>query len=227
MLVLSFSGIDGAGKSTQIENLRRHLAAADLRVTRFRFWEDVAAFRRFREFMSHALLKGDPGVGAPGKPVNRRDKNVQSWQLTMVRLVLAFLDALCLGWMVTRARVQRADVVVFDRYIYDELVNLPLENTAARAYVSVLLSLCPRPTVAYLLDADPELARLRKPEYPVEFLHKSRARYWTLTRLIGRVVVIQPLALAQTENVVLQALQHELPYLAADGLLSVDVSADS
>ena len=48
-LLISFSGIDGAGKSTQINALTGLLSASGYRVHRLAFWDDVCVLRRFRE----------------------------------------------------------------------------------------------------------------------------------------------------------------------------------
>ena len=90
----SFSGIDGAGKSTQIANLRARLQDAGMRVALITFWDDVARLKGIREGAGHTLFKGEKGVGSPEKPVNRRDKNVRSWPMSLVRLGLYFVDAL-------------------------------------------------------------------------------------------------------------------------------------
>src|SRR5271157_4006264 len=87
-LLVSFSGIDGAGKSTQIESLRARLASIGLRVQLITFWEHVARLTWIREVTGHSLFKGDKGVGTPTKPVNRRDKNIRSWYMTLVRFCL-------------------------------------------------------------------------------------------------------------------------------------------
>ena len=79
---VSFSGIDGAGKSTQIANLRARLQDAGMRVALITFWDDVARLKRIREGAGHTLFKGEKGVGSPEKPVNRRDKNVRSWPMS-------------------------------------------------------------------------------------------------------------------------------------------------
>jgi hypothetical protein len=102
-VLVSFSGIDGAGKSTQIENLHRHLNAAGFHVQRLAFWDDVAVLRRFREYSRSALLKGDAGIGSPGNPVNRRDKNVQTWYMDAFRFFLYSLDAAKLNLVVRKA----------------------------------------------------------------------------------------------------------------------------
>ena len=76
MTIVSFSGIDGAGKSTQISALEAWLNESGLRTTLLTFWDNVVCFSRSREFMSLKAFKGDAGVGSPEKPLQRRDKNV-------------------------------------------------------------------------------------------------------------------------------------------------------
>jgi len=189
-LLVSFSGIDGAGKTTQIDNLVAWLKGAGLRVRQVAFWDDVATLRSLRETTGHALFKGDKGVGAPDKPVNRRDKNVQSWYMLPVRLALCSLDALALWRVVLKVRAARdADVVIFDRYLYDQAANLNLDDGAARLYLKLLFWLIPHPDIACLLDADPVLARARKPEYPLDFLIMNRARYLLVSKMAGMKVI--------------------------------------
>ena len=91
---VSFSGIDGAGKSTQIESLSARLRQAGVRVLLVTFWNDVARLTRIREVSGHTLFRGDKGVGTPASPVNRQDKNVQSWYMTAVRFCIYFVDAI-------------------------------------------------------------------------------------------------------------------------------------
>ena len=194
-ILLSFSGIDGAGKTTQIDNLTSSLSQAGLRVRVVAFWDDVATLRRLRETSGHALFKGDKGVGSPDKPVNRRDKNVQSWFMIPVRMALVALDAISLALVVARIKrralssSRNADVVIFDRYLYDQLANLDTNKRAVRFYIRLLLKLIPHPAIAYLLDADPTLARARKPEYPLAFLITNRARYLALSKMAGMKVI--------------------------------------
>jgi thymidylate kinase len=209
----SFSGIDGAGKSTQIANLRARLQDSGMRVALITFWDDVARLKRIREGAGHTLFKGEKGVGSPEKPVNRRDKNVRSWPMSLVRLGLYFVDALSLRATVAKALRSGADFVICDRYIYDELANLNLGNPAARAYVRMIMKLVPRPDVSYFLDADPVAARARKPEYPLDFLHISRASYFTLIKLIGGITVIPPMSIREAER---EVVRHALALLSSD-----------
>jgi thymidylate kinase len=215
---ISFSGIDGAGKSTQIESLCARLTEVGVGVSLVTFWNDVAMLTRLREVTGHTLFKGDKGVGTPAKPVNRRDKNVQSRYMTAVRFCLYFMDAMSLCIVVAKALRADADLVIFDRYLYDELANLSLHSRVTRAYVRLLLMFVPRPDICYVLDADPVQARARKPEYPLDFLHNSRASYLALSELVGGVTVIAPQPVQEVERHVLQQL---LDKLCPDGLHSL------
>jgi len=207
----SFSGIDGAGKSTQIEALRARFEADGRKVVLIRFWDDIARLTRIREGAGHTIFKGDKGIGTPSAPIERRDKNVSSWAMTGVRLFIYFIDAVSVRGAVKRALRSEADLVIFDRYIYDELANLSLRNPAMRAYARLIMTIVPRPDISYVLDADPRLARARKPEYPLEFLCTNRQSYQTLCDLIGGMTVI---AAMSVKNVKLAVFRHALEHFS-------------
>ncbi len=205
---VSFSGIDGAGKSTQIEALRNRLEGAGLRVHVLTFWDDVACLKSMRESAGHRLFRGDKGVGTPEKPINRRDKNVRSRTMTMIRWGLYFADAVSLRLAVRRA-LRSGDFLICDRYAWDELANLTLHNWITRMYVRLIARIVPRPDVSLILDADPIQARSRKPEYPLDFLYRSRESYLTLSELVGRITVIPPGPVGEVEAAILSRIAFD------------------
>lgn len=208
--VISFSGVDGAGKSTQIENLRTALHAAGLTTHLLAFWDDVVVGVRYREGFVHKAYGSERGIGAPGKPVNRRDKNVRAWYLNALRHFLYLLDALNLRRIALREQRRDAQVIIFDRYIYDELANLNLRNPVSRGFVRMVRAITPRPDIAYLLDADPSAARARKPEYPLEFIEHSRAAYFELSEMLGSVTLIPAQELVEAKAAVLKTAEQKL-----------------
>jgi thymidylate kinase len=219
--IVSFSGIDGAGKSTQIDALRRHFESRGLSVEIIPFWDRIAQLTSLREGAGHHIFKGEKGVGNPDKPVNRRDKNVQSWPMSMVRLGLYLLDAFATRAAVRRARHSGRDLVIFDRYIYDELANLNVRKASTRSYISFIMGIVPRPDVSYILDADPVAARARKPEYPLDFIYKNRQAYLDLTRQIKGLTVIPP---GPLEDVRSDVLHHALQVSRCDDLAQAEPS---
>ncbi|HEY2861379.1 MAG TPA: thymidylate kinase, partial [Terracidiphilus sp.] len=209
---VSFSGVDGAGKSTQINSLRTWLEAQGLRVSTIAFWDHVATLTGIREGAGHKIFKGEKGVGRPDAPVNRRDKNVQTWPMLFVRLVLYALDAVSTRIAVRKALASDADFIIFDRYIYDQFANLKLRNRFVRAYVRGLMKIVPRPDVSYVLDADPRQARARKPEYPLEFIYRNRRAYLDLADLIGGLTVIAAGPVHQMQAEVLRRAFHLMEF---------------
>jgi thymidylate kinase len=202
--LISFSGIDGAGKSTQIQLLCDWLRQAGFSFRVVCFWDEVARFARLRETTAHAVFHGDFGAGTPAAPINKRDKNVRSWMMTGIRLFLYVADVLSLRRLIRKIESSGVDVCIFDRYIYDELANLPLQKFMMQAYSRAILALVPRPDIRYLLDAEPTLARDRKPEYPVEFLQFNRKTYLELSVLAGGLDVVAPLPIHDVEQKVLE-----------------------
>ena len=199
--------MDGSGKTTQIEALCSWLSEAGIPVRRLAFWDNVVGLSKLRAAFCHKFLKSDGRVGEPGKPAHRNDKNNRAWYLLAVRSVLYVMDALNLWRVVEKVRTGDAAVIVFDRYIYDQLATLPLEYSVMRAYARLILQFVPKPDVAYLLDAEPQVARDRKPEYPLDFLHKYRSSYLRV-RDIADLTLIEPQSQADAQLAIATRLQQ-------------------
>jgi thymidylate kinase len=205
--------MDGSGKSTQIQQLTSVLQSAGLSVQQRAFWDHVVAFPRWRAGFSHKFLKSEGGIGAPDKPVRRNDKNNRAWYLTLGRYGLYLLDAINLRKNVHSARLSQADVVIFDRFIYDQLATLPLESSLTRAYTRFVLKFAPKADIAFILDADPVIARQRKPEYPLDFLHIYRASYLKLREMAG-LTLIAPDTQDRVHHNIMTALMRKAKFQA-------------
>lgn len=221
-LLISFSGVDGSGKSTQIENLRIALHSAGMTTRLLAFWDHVVVGAKYREGFVHKIYKSERGVGAPGRPVSRRDKNMRGWHLTLARHVLYLLDALNLRRVIKREKMAGADVIILDRFIYDELSNLNLASGFSRTFARFVYALAPKPDIAFLLDADPSKARERKPEYPLEFMELCRRAYFELANLLATFTIIPALDLPESKAAVLKMAEDKLAERGRRTVLFVD-----
>jgi thymidylate kinase len=223
-IFVSFSGIDGSGKTTQIESLCTQMKSRGLCVVLIRFWDDIAKLTQIRETAGHTLFKGDKGVGTPLSPVSRRDKNVRSWLMTWVRLIIYCIDSISTRIVVNKALCTAVDLIICDRYIYDELANLTLHNPVVRFYIRLVMKVVPKPDISYVLDADPVKARARKPEYPLEFLYTNRQSYLELSDLIGGMTIIDPMPVHEVASVVLQCALAELSFRTSQRKSNDDIA---
>ena len=196
--LITFSGIDGAGKTTQIEHLSACLQRRGLRVLRLSFWDDVAVWSKMRAGVGQAVNFQPPDRMAEHSFTPRNNKHVRKWYLSAARSGLYMLDVARLRRFLVNRHTKRSDVVIFDRYIYDQIANIYSQSRAARGYAKVLVKRAPAPDLAFVLDASPTAAFARKPEYPLEFMHKNRQNFLLLRELVPRLIVISD---AKTEDV--------------------------
>jgi thymidylate kinase len=189
--LITFSGIDGAGKTTQIEHLGSVLQEQGLRVLRLSFWEHVAVWSSMRAGVSHWAVDSchtDRAAGRSFSPKN--NKHVRNLYLTVARAGFYMLDVVRLQRLLASPQVRNSDVVIFDRYIYDQLVNVYSQSLTARTYSKVLLQRTPAPDLAFVLDAAPAAAFARKPEYPLEFMVQNRQNFLRIRELVPQLIII-------------------------------------
>jgi thymidylate kinase len=192
--LISFSGIDGAGKTTQIESLSASLQEQGFRVLRLSFWDDVAVWSKMRagiggsESGSEESGSADGMAERPFAPKN--NKHVRKWYLSAARAVLYMLDVARLQRLLRGGLARNADVIIFDRYIYDQIANIYSPSFATRGYARILLQGAPAPDLAFIVDASPAAAFARKPEYPLDFVHRNRKNFLLLGELAPQLIVI-------------------------------------
>jgi thymidylate kinase len=189
--LVTFSGIDGAGKTTQIERLVASLRERGLNVTVLSFWDDVAVWSRMRSGVGYRaadLLHSSQMADVPIPAKNH--KHIRKWYLTAIRSFFYVLDVVRLRRLLGSRRVRSFDVVIFDRYIYDQIANIYAHSLLARLYSRALLKLTPIPDLAFIVDASPDAAFARKPEYPLEFLYRNRHSFLQLRKFAPELTVI-------------------------------------
>ena len=189
--LITFSGIDGAGKTTQIEYLFSSLQERGLRVLRLTFWDHIAVWPRMRAGVGQRaadFYHADQSQEKSFSPKNH--KHIRKWYLTLARSGLYLLDVVRLRCILSSRSVREYDVVIFDRYIYDQIANLYSRSLAARIYRRLLLWQAPSPDLAFILDTSPATAFARKPEYPLEFMHQNRQNFLGLREFVPQLITI-------------------------------------
>jgi thymidylate kinase len=200
-VLITFSGLDGAGKSTLIAWLRGELERRARPVAVFHMNDHVGVYAYLRAIRDRLAPPPTPPRPCPqarpaaaaatrAAPLARRlvaVRNAVIWNKQLRRLLYP-ID-LALFW-VYRLVVEklRGRVLIMDRYFYDTLVDI---TGARRSLQTRLLSwLTPAPSLSIYLDCNPENAFGRKNEYSVDYLRRRRLSYLKLISDLPSVLVL-------------------------------------
>jgi len=161
--LMSFSGMDGSGKTHLVILLRRFFRRQGVSYIYIHSVRDSFANRIAKKIPSYQNLLAPKKVADSAAQQVKGAKQISRFSLA-VRMVTLFFDALFLRWRM-RYWWKSYDVVVFDRYIYDRLVHLAyLENKKSVDFGGWLISLFPRPNLPLYLHITPQQAIERKKE---------------------------------------------------------------
>jgi thymidylate kinase len=194
---VSFSGLDGAGKTRQIDSLVAALEGehtVQVLWVPFKIWPESLLNRLPASFRSRLGPRrrgtGSPTTAAPqaGRPARTGVLRRALW--TVVATGASVSAGLSLR---RRAAAATDDVLVLDRYRLDSTVKLRFwYPDVAGAWVSgIVRRLAPSPDVELFLRVDPGVAHRRKPEqWSVAQLTRQATYYDELTAPGAGVVVL-------------------------------------
>jgi len=193
---VAFMGPDGCGKSLVINAVSGEFAPS---------FRTVSYFHLRPKLIGRKPTRQGPVTNPHGQPPRGAVASVAKVIDLWLDYTLGYLARILPG-------VIRTELVLFDRCIYDLLVDSKriryggppwLLQTAAR--------LSPGPDLVILLDAPPEVLRSRKQEVPVAEIVRQRAAYLDLARTLPSAVVVN--AAQPVEHVVRDALAAILEHL--------------
>jgi thymidylate kinase len=204
--LISFSGLDGAGKTSQAEALRDALERLgfDAKVTWTRLewttlWENpwlgvlawparaavglVGRIRNERVSGRQGTPEEAPAAITPAAVRERSELLSQAWVMVVA---LAHASAQRRS---TRRLLAPGRIVVCDRYTLDAAVQLRFRYGDRRRFrfqTWILHRLSPRPVLAYFIDVPPETAWSRKPEqYDLAALERQARLYREACESLG------------------------------------------
>ena len=205
-MLVSFSGLDGAGKTFQTETLAEHCRATsrvELMWAPFDIWPSqllrllpMAVRRRLGpQGRTEAVSSDLPSDRSSDRPSNRPSNRPSDRPRSPGLLLKVFWVLVATGASVSAALNLRrqvrgldADIVILDRYRIDTIVKLRFwYPTVPPGWIAgIVTRLSPVPDVEFLLRVEPGVAYARKPE------QYSVAQLTHQARLYDEVVLLSP-----------------------------------
>jgi len=190
--LISFSGIDGAGKSTQIDLLLQTLREKGRKPVYLWTRGGYTGPFNFLKICLRRLL------GRKIIPSGRIEERARAFQKPLVRnlwLSIAILDLMIVYGIYLRIYKVTGQVVIADRYLWDSWIdfrlNYPETNINQWLLWKILVWIAPKPDVALLLlipvEESLRRSRLKNEPFPdtEEVLHRRLERYKQLTAKIN------------------------------------------
>jgi len=204
-MLITFSGLDGSGKSTLIHGLKTALEEKNQRVTVLTTYGHVGvyAFIRFiRDWIKRFIWRGikrqvevndfsnDPGrlrlqVAKHGWLMREFLRFVRSGAVK--RFVYIFDLCIFVLYRIYFEKV-RKNILIMDRYFYDSLVDVA--KGRRWLYIRLFLLMIPTPDLPIFVDVTPEQAFQRKGEYSVNYMSRRRAIYQKIFGWVHRPIVV-------------------------------------
>lgn len=193
-LIVSFSGIDGSGKTVHVQSLMSAFGTAAIKARTY--WSRFGSMAQKRD-------AGRPGpekvrISDTATSLARRRRKLRNPALRLGWLLYNLTGLVLRYNRQVRLRRWLGEVVICDRYIYDAVVeiaaSLPDNPGLSRRAEWLLTRLCPRPDVAWFLDVPADLSVERQADEnrsmaSCEELSRQRSIYMALAGTYGLKVL--------------------------------------
>jgi thymidylate kinase len=224
-MLITFSGLDGAGKSTLIEGLKAFLEEQNHSVTVLTMYNHVGVYaiiRLIRDWLKKAAKRRKQWIrnrGNLNNPERLRAKDVkQGRDMSLILYLLRsntvkrwvyVMDLFILLLHRLYLEHVKKQILILDRYFYDSLADVADGNSWF--YIRMFMHLTPTPDVPIFVDVSPEKAFSRKGEYSVGHLKRRRPIYMKIFQWVRNPVFIPNNDLDKSKRRIEETVLEHLP----------------
>lgn len=193
--LVSLSGVNGVGKSTQVEIIRKKLLSMDKSV--------LVTQQLFRYFLLVPIIKLlKPSSGSSSGPAIKKNKRI----ILKIWFVLAFVD-IWIGYLVKISPlVKKYDYVIADRDYGDLWISILYYGFMPRWAFKPLIGLLPKADVNFLFIVQSKNVEKRETGFPKQYYSDQIRLYKMVVNKKNTVIIDANRSKKEVSKIVLSAL---------------------
>ncbi len=173
-MIITFSGLDGSGKTTLADKVYEHLKEKGHRVKYFH-----AIKNSFYYYLLHKAIGrvSKSSQGALESGLRDNSNRPRFLILACIKKIFFLFQLVIFRLMFRDKKGNATDHLVCDRYFYDDIVQFAYLGVDTNRLLRLLKILLVAPDISFLLEVNPQRAYERKPEYASGYFQAKAALY--------------------------------------------------
>jgi thymidylate kinase len=174
-MIISFSGLDGSGKTTHIKTTVAFLRKRGVETKVIEVY-NISIFSIMGRLLSGLSKKVAQGLVEEQFSIDK-EASLKKRFLSLIRRICIILDVLFFYLFVRLPAKIRKRWVICDRYFYDAVIQLYYLGMCSKEFYERSLKWIPVPDISILILVEPNVAFERKFEYDTNYFNQKSLFY--------------------------------------------------